>query len=171
MVGRSIWIAVLVALAACSSGGGGSAATTAPSTVATTVTSTTVAAAEDGCRLTPIKDPPKPAWAPTAPDTRWVADDASSIAGFLFADPLRAGHPENPANKILWVVNGPRDGSPLEIELHPVSASLPKVMASFPANSSPGEIYPSIVEVPAPGCWRATLRWNGRTAQLDLRFV
>jgi hypothetical protein len=163
MARRARWIAMLVVLAACSSGGGAS--------VATTLTPTAPMTAGEGCGATPVQDPPKPAWAPTGPDTRWVVDDQGTIAGFLFADPLRAGHPGDPANKVLWIVNGVRDGSPLEIDLHPVGASSPSVTDSFPADSSPGEIYPSIVEVPAPGCWRATLRWNGRTAQLDLRFI
>ena len=30
---------------------------------------------------------------------------------------------------------------------------------------------PSIINLPAPGCWRLTLRWSGWTDQLDLRYT
>ncbi len=72
---------------------------------------------------------------------------------------LRAGRPENPANKILWIVRQPRRGQPLNIGAQPVGFSARDVSMSWPANSSPGEIYPSIDNVPLPGCWRFTLRW------------
>ena len=29
---------------------------------------------------------------------------------------------------------------------------------------------PSIIDLPAPGCWRLALRWSGRTDTLDLRY-
>jgi hypothetical protein len=92
-------------------------------------------------------------------------------AGFLFGNPLRAGKPTNPANKILWVVASPRDGSPLRVTGHPLGATAPVVSATFPANSAPGEIYPSIINVPAPGCWHFNLSWNGHSDAVDLRYV
>jgi hypothetical protein len=30
---------------------------------------------------------------------------------------------------------------------------------------------PSIVDLPAPGCWRLTLRWAGRADQVDLAYA
>jgi anti-sigma factor RsiW len=45
-------------------------------------------------------------------------------AGFLFAHPLRAGHPDDPANRILWVVRMPRT-RPLTIDGHPLGAATP----------------------------------------------
>src|ERR1700704_5272742 len=33
-----------------------------------------------------------------------------------------------------------------------------------------GEIYPSIVDVPRPGCWHVTLRWGPNTAELNLNY-
>jgi hypothetical protein len=94
-----------------------------------------------------------------------------SAAGFLFARPLRSGHPENPANKILWVVRTPRRGSALQLAGRPLGAAGPTVQQSQPADSSPGEIYPSIVDVPTPGCWRFTLRWATGRAEVDLDYV
>jgi len=91
-------------------------------------------------------------------------------AGFLFAYPLRAGHPENPANKILWVVRTPRAG-PLTIDGHPVGAATPTVHEILPANSGPGEIYPSYVDAPTAGCWQFDLKWATSHAQIELNYV
>ena len=91
-------------------------------------------------------------------------------AGFLFAHPLRAGHPENPANKILWVVRTPRTG-PLTIDGHPLGAARPTVHEMLPANSGPGEIYPSYVDAPTAGCWQFELQWANSHAQVELNYV
>ena len=47
--------------------------------------------------------------------------DGNAVA-FLFGNPLRAGEPENPANKILWVMREPRGVSDLVITGHPLDA-------------------------------------------------
>lgn len=95
---------------------------------------------------------------------------AGRVAAFLFGYPLRAGHPTDPANKILWVVREPRDGADLVVTAHPLSSSTPTVTVREPANSEPGEIYPSIVDVPTPGCWAFTLRWHGNVDHLELPY-
>ena len=46
----------------------------------------------------------------------------------------------------------------------------PAVELREPANSGPGEIYPSFVDVPLPGCWTFTLRWHGHTDTIDLPY-
>ena len=94
-----------------------------------------------------------------------------NVVAFLFVDPLRAGEPENPANKILWVVKKPRGGTDLVINGHPLDADAPAVPQSEAADSSPGEIYPSIVNVPSPGCWQFTLQWNGNTDTIELPYT
>jgi hypothetical protein len=73
-------------------------------------------------------------------------------------------------NKVLWIMKLPRLGSPLRIEARPVGASRPLIRSTFPADSSPGEIYPSYVNVPRAGCWRLTLRWAGHVDSIDLRY-
>ena len=35
----------------------------------------------------------------------------------------------------------------------------------------PGGPGPSIIDLPAAGCWRLTLRWSGRSDVLDLRYA
>ena len=76
----------------------------------------------------------------------------------------------NHANKILWIMRLPRNGSPLTIEATPLHAAAPRVRLAWPADSSPGEIYPSYVNVPTAGCWQIALRWAGHTDRLDLRY-
>ena len=73
------------------------------------------------------------------------------------------------SNKILWVVGVQRTGD-LEIDGVPLGKTGPVVHYSFPANSSPGEIYPSGVDVPEAGCWAFTLRFAGQTAQIELAY-
>ena len=93
------------------------------------------------------------------------------MAGFLFGYPLMAGNPQPYSDKILWVVAAPRGGLPLRLTGHPVGAVAPVVSSSWPADSMPGEIYPSEIVVPSPGCWQFTLSWNGHRDTVDLWYV
>lgn len=90
-------------------------------------------------------------------------------AGFVFGYPLTVGRTE-PNNKILWVVGKPRNGSPMILSGHPVSAQSPSDGWRFEADSGPGEIYPSIVNVPQAGCWQFDLSWAGNHATVDLSY-
>lgn len=91
--------------------------------------------------------------------------------GYLWVHPLYAPEPGTRSNKILWYVRYPRDGSPLVLTGQLSSSRGRTVTASFPANSGPGEIYPSDITVPQPGCWSFTLRWAGHTDHVSLRFT
>lgn len=116
-----------------------------------------------------------PAWAARAgiDSARFVVSDDDLVLGVLWADPLVAGEPtsDRPNNKILWVVNSPRDGHNLEITATPHGRTEPVVFDTFPANSGPGEIYPSIVDVPEPGCWQLELRWADNEAMVLIPYV
>jgi hypothetical protein len=83
---------------------------------------------------------------------------AAIIAGY----PLRAGHPQNPSNKVAWAVRVPRKGTPLLINAHPLGASAPAVLFDEPASSvvGDGEVYTSTIDLPTSGCWELTLRWG-----------
>jgi hypothetical protein len=78
---------------------------------------------------------------------------------------LRAGHPTNPANKVLWVVRFPRQGRPLLITARQGDRV---VQIRLPPDSSPGEIYPSYVDLPTPGCWRLALAWGPHQGNLNV---
>jgi hypothetical protein len=127
-----------------------------------------------GCAATGLLLGASPAWARSArpPAIRYALSDEGNAAAYLFGYPLRAGSPADPDDKVLWVVRRPRDGLPLRLTGRLLGASAPRTVSStWPADSSPGEIYPSIVNVPVPGCWRFTLAWNGHRDSVDLRYV
>ncbi|MGI8714376.1 MAG: hypothetical protein ACR2NR_14615 [Solirubrobacteraceae bacterium] len=88
----------------------------------------------------------------------------------VFGYPLRAGHPTDPANKILWIMRQPRAGSSLVIHAQPLLAKAPQVTVTWPPDAAPGDIYPSYVDVPRPGCWRLTLRWAHHRDSIDLFY-
>jgi hypothetical protein len=74
---------------------------------------------------------------------------------------------ENPSNKILWVMRDSRDGQALKLTLR---SSGQTVKVERAANSGPGEIYPSAVDVPTAGCWTVQADWNGHRATLELSY-
>lgn len=98
-----------------------------------------------------------------------VADKGTAVA-VMFAFPLRAGRPTDPANKILWIMRRPRHGLPLTVTARPATGGGPVVRASWSADSGPGEIYPSYVNVPWAGCWHVTLRWAHHSDSIDLSY-
>ena len=93
-----------------------------------------------------------------------------NVFAVVFGDPLAAPPRTDKKNKILWIVRQPRDGKPLEITATLPGSDERAVHVSQPANSGPGEIYPSIVDVPVPGCWRFDLKWNGHHSTINLRY-
>jgi hypothetical protein len=99
------------------------------------------------------------------PPTVYAIADPPHAAAFLFDQPLISDR----SNKILWVVGTPRTG-PLTIIARPVDASEPTVHFSLEPNASPGEIYPSGIEVPFAGCWRFTLEWRDLSVSMDLLY-
>lgn len=97
----------------------------------------------------------------------YVVADPAIAAGFIFNYPLKAG---SQGDKILWVVGAPRQGGPLAIDAHPYGADQPTAYFNQDANSSPGEIYPTGLAVPSPGCWVLSLRWGTHRAEADLQY-
>jgi len=94
-----------------------------------------------------------------------------NVAAILFGNPLRSGHPTGHSNKILWIVREPRNGQPLHVTARALHLASPAVRVVDAADSSPGEIYPSILDVPTRGCWHLMLQWGGNRATLDLRYL
>jgi hypothetical protein len=126
-----------------------------------------------GCGATPLLRGSAPGWAASAnpPPIRYALAERGQVAGFVFGYPLMAGNPQPYSDKILWIVASPRDGQPLQLTGHPLDAATPAVSSTWPADSTPGEIYPSEIVAPSPGCWQFTLSWNGHSDTIDLWYV
>jgi hypothetical protein len=114
-----------------------------------------------------------PEWASNAggpTGLRSVVSHEGNLVGYLFADPLRAPAPKDGTNnKILWIVRDPRNGKDLHLTLRPVGGG-PAVTVTETPDSYPGEIYPSIVDVPEAGCWSVRAEWDGHRATLELPY-
>jgi hypothetical protein len=157
---------VVLALAGCTQS---PPAPPAPSSTATVGVAASPVAG--GCGDTPVWSGSPPAWTTGAgvPNgSRFVMSHEGNLVGVLFAFPLLArSPPEGPNNKILWIAREPRDGRPLRLTLRHDQST---VESEEPANSGPGEIYPSIVDVTGPGCWAVTAQWAGHKATLELSY-
>lgn len=98
----------------------------------------------------------------------YVIASPADAAGVLFGYPLRAGHPTNPSNKILWLVKGAPTGPALEIAGSGPGPAVTPVREVVPFIAS-GQA-PSIVDLPATGCWHLTLSWSTHTAAVDIPY-
>ncbi|PZS18081.1 MAG: hypothetical protein DLM57_07040 [Pseudonocardiales bacterium] len=81
------------------------------------------------------------------------------IVGILFVE-LRAHQPEGTNNKILWVA---KDGLGA---LH-ITARLE---GSDTTATRTVNLGPSIVDLPAAGCWQMTLTWPGHSDTIAFRY-
>jgi hypothetical protein len=97
-----------------------------------------------------------------------VMGEAGNIVAILWAprDALHSPSLQDRSNKILWVSR------------IPLVAPEPLVIRATLANSTrtttvsvPGGPGPSIINLPAPGCWTLHLSWSGHTDELKLRYV
>jgi len=164
---RTVAACAWIAVAACNSSSG---SPVPPATALAT-------AVAGGCGATQAYKGGEPAWLTRAGANNnptglpYVIADPSIAAGFLFGYPPRSGTPSNPSNKILWVVGRPRQGNDLTISVSPVNGNSSAIHMAVPANSGPGEIYPSEVDVPAPGCWRLDLAWGQNQASVELDYA
>jgi hypothetical protein len=116
-----------------------------------------------------------PSWARTGfsdprPRLPHVLGRSGKIAALVFGYPLRSPPVKDRGNKILWVSH--RAVKPLsDLRIHAqrmegrrrVGRPVTRVVVGGPG--------PSGINLPAPGCWRLTLHWSGRTDELDLRYV
>jgi hypothetical protein len=103
----------------------------------------------------------------------WIkaGSPSSGIIGYLFFigpeasknqayQPLHTGgrYPDGRNTKILWVIDSSNASNSIEITGKKVSATHETFQQSFPMALSPAGNYPSIVNVPTPGCWQLRLK-------------
>ena len=137
------------------------------------VQSSAAGAAERACR-TSLDRGVLPAWARTGfsdplPRMPHVVGRDGRIAAIVFGDPLTVPPRRDRDNKILWVPRSTPSGfSDLVIRAQRTrgTAALGRPVTRRVAGG-PG---PSIIDLPAPGCWRLSLRWSGRSDTLDLVY-
>jgi hypothetical protein len=115
-----------------------------------------------------------PSWARAGfsearPRSAQVLGRAGRIDAILFADPLRSPPSAHVNNKILWVSRLPvgvsstlRITAQRMVGTRSVGAPVGRVVAGGPG--------PSIIDLPAPGCWRLSLHWSGHTDSVDLGY-
>lgn len=123
-----------------------------------------------GCGTTTVYAGPGPAAASTTGlnELPWAAStpQTAGFAAYLFASlPLTSGgaRPDGATNKILWMSDTPADGG-LLIAAHPLGASSPVVRFNEPGVLS----FPSIIDLPYPGCWQLDLSAGTTHGSIDL---
>jgi hypothetical protein len=134
-----------------------------------------------GTTCQPLSTAPLPIWARAGfsgdgSGVPWTLSAGGTVAAIVFGNPLNAPPSEDHNNKILWVVNGdvpvvvPSTGSAgggsqnLIIKGHLEGTD---VTTTIDTGAAPG---PSIVDMPAAGCWHLDLSWGGRSDSIDLKW-
>lgn len=144
----------------------------APASTAQAGTAQAGAVTSNGCAGQPPVSP-LPVWArsgfhPADLAMPHVMGEAGNIVAILWApsDALHSPPLQDRNNKILWVSR------------IPLAAPDPLVIKATLAGSTrtatvavPGGPGPSIIDLPAPGCWTLHLSWAGQTDKLKLRYV
>ncbi len=91
------------------------------------------------------------------------------IVAILFGYPLLSPPSKLRNNKILWVSR--RKLTPLsDLRIRAQRMVGSRAAGQPVVRMIAGGPGPSIVDLPAPGCWRLTLRWSGYTDTLDLAY-
>ena|SRR5690242_13088267 len=115
-----------------------------------------------------------PAWARggfSSPEPRMphALGRRGQIVAVVFGYPLLSPPSGVRANKILWVTRTPPIGrSNLRITAQRMTGDRDiGSPVQRTVDYGPG---PSIVDLPAAGCWRLTLRWSGKVESMDLRY-
>lgn len=124
-----------------------------------------------GCPITPVytgslgkPDLDVLPWMKAAPVS------SNIIAYLFFAGPVSSntqtyrllhtggGYPDGRSTKILWNIQNVNSGNDIQITGKKLSGGQDTFQQTFPVASSPLDDYPSIVNVPSPGCWQLTLK-------------
>jgi hypothetical protein len=130
------------------------------------------AVTSNGCAGQPPVSP-LPVWARSGfspPDLAMphVMGEAGNIVAILWAprDALHSPSLQDRNNKILWVSRVP-SAAPDPLVIRATLAGSTRTATV----SVPGGPGPSIIDLPAPGCWTLHLSWSGHTDELKLRYV
>jgi hypothetical protein len=97
-----------------------------------------------------------------------VMGEAGNIVAILWADrnALHSPSLRDRGNKILWV-SRMVPGAPDPLVIRATLAGGTRTV-TVPVPGGPG---PSIIDLPAPGCWEFHLTWSGHADDLKLRYA
>jgi hypothetical protein len=93
-----------------------------------------------------------------------VYSDRGLMLAILFGTPLTAPPAADHNNKILWVAKVGAEGA------FSIDARLEGSDRRFRREIGPAP-GPSIVDLPAAGCWHLELRWGSYTDTISLRYA
>jgi hypothetical protein len=99
-----------------------------------------------------------------------ITGKAGTIMAILFAQPLESPPAKTHNNKILWVANVDTQKI-TDLTIHAQRMVGRQNVGSRVLRVVHGGPGPSIIDLPAAGCWRFGLRWAGHTDTLDVRYV
>jgi hypothetical protein len=148
-------------------------ANTSTATKSTATTGTTSGGAL--CQETPLQTQPYPV--PSLADVPWIVADpaASGITGHLFFkhgdEPLHAGGkmPDGAAAKVLWIMTQSSTTGKLVITGRNLVSPPGTYSATFPILG--GGQAPSILDIPAAGCWLLTVQDGSVVGTVTFRVV
>jgi hypothetical protein len=130
------------------------------------------AVTSNGCAGQPPVSP-LPVWAragftPADQAMPHVMGQAGDIVAILWAnrDALHSPSLPDRTNKILWVSRVPLT-APYSLVIKATLAGSTRTATV----SVPGGPGPSIIDLPAPGCWTFHLSWSGHADELKLRYA
>lgn len=118
----------------------------------------------------PIQTGVLPTWARSgfsdpSPSSPFVISSDGELVAIIFADPLRAPAALGMTNKILWVSKDQTTGTaPLIItgRLEGGTSTMQTTVTGGPG--------PSIIDVPAAGCWQLDLSWGPHKDTIDIPY-
>jgi hypothetical protein len=116
-----------------------------------------------------------PVWArggysESKPISQQILGRSGDILAIPFADPLVSPPSSHYNNKILWVsrvavkpLGSLQIAAQRMVGTRNVGSPVSRVVQGGPG--------PSIINLPAAGCWRLSLHWSGRSDSLDVHYV
>jgi hypothetical protein len=100
-----------------------------------------------------------------------VLGRSGQIVAILWADPLLSPPPATSTNKILWVSRTSLPVfRPINLRISAQRMKGSRRVGSPVRRTVKGGPGPSIINLPAAGCWRFSLHWGRRTDVLDLQY-
>ncbi len=113
-----------------------------------------------------------PSWADAGPGggIPTVVGRPPEVVGVLFATELVAkGERPDGTNKILWLTRAPVSSGQVTLRAQPADAATPavtlRIAGALTIAGAGYQQFPSIVDLPNPGCWRINISWGAGSTE------